>query len=99
VCDRKSTLAIAFVIKINKTKKRIEELKKKIRPIIILSRNEMGEIHNELFDLVRIKRSTIYPEFQKEKRLISRVFDPSTLFLVLLNVARPRNVSIEMPAS
>lgn len=29
-------------------------------------------------DLVRIKRSTVYPEFKEGKRLSSNVFDPST---------------------
>jgi hypothetical protein len=53
------------------------------------SKNKRGEIHNELFDLVRIKRSTIYPEFQKRQRAPAQVSSTLESF-VLLNWARPR---------
>ncbi len=56
----------------------------KIPPHNYLSKSKMGEIHNELFDLVRIKRSTIYPEFRKDNGSGSSVFDPSILCFIEL---------------
>lgn len=69
------------MIKINKNKKR--EWKTPQNNFVEIppynyywSKNKRGEIHNELFDLVRIKRSTIYPEFRKRQRLRLKCLRP-----------------------